>query len=350
MARSRLSTLTYPTRLPSVPRGPDPSDDFQATEADYVKFSRVHFKNKGGAQYFNVPGNVGKGGKNIIQTAYVAMPQSLGVSYGATYQQSNLGALGRAATGMLSGGDSKDIAAALQSAAGGALPESAFNNLAQGIQGAGSLLGLNTSGIDTNTLTNISMGKVLNPYSEQVFQGVGFRQHSFNFKMVARNEREAQTIQSIMEMFKIGMLPAYSSGDNTEGDSLAAMLSKTGGANQRWLTVPDKFLIQFVRVRETSPASKSIQPLDHFKIDYCVLTGMNVNYTPDGQYVAIKDQKLRNKFKNRSNRDKLSDSANNVSGMVDGASPNMVYVPAVTMDLSFTETSIMTQEKAVVGY
>ena len=69
MARSRLSTLTYPTRLPSVPRGPDPSDDFQATEADYVKFSRVHFKNKGGPQYFNVPGNVGKGGKDIIQTA-----------------------------------------------------------------------------------------------------------------------------------------------------------------------------------------------------------------------------------------------------------------------------------------
>ena len=127
------------------------------------------------------------------------------------------------------------------------------------------------------------------------------------------------------------------------------MLSKTGGANQRWLTVADKFLIQFVRVKETSPASKSIQPLDHFKIDYCVLTGMTVNYTPDGQYVAIKDSKLRNKFKNRSNRDKLSDSANNING-VDGASPNLVYVPAITMDLSFTETSIMTQEKAVVGY
>ncbi len=349
MSSSRLSTLTYPTRLPNVPRGPDPSDDFQATEADYVKFSRVHFKNKGGPQYFNVPGNKGKGGKDIIQTAYVAMPQSLAVSYGATYQQSNLGALGRAATGMLGSGDSKEVAETLKNAAGSALPESAFNNLAQGIQGAGGMLGLNTSGIDTNTLTNISMGKVLNPYSEQVFNGVGFRQHSFNFKMVARNEFEARTIQHIMEMFKIGMLPAYSSGDNAGGDSLAAMLSKTGGANQRWLTVPDKFLIQFVRVKETSPASKSIQPLDHFKIDYCVLTGMTVNYTPDGQYVAIKDSKLRNKFKNRSNRDKLSDSANNING-VDGASPNLVYVPAITMDLSFTETSIMTQEKAVVGY
>ena len=33
-----------------------------------------------------------------------------------------------------------------------------------------------------------------------------------------------------------------------------------------------------------------------------------------------------------------------------GKAPNMVYVPAVTATLNFTETSIITQEKAVVGY
>jgi hypothetical protein len=270
------------------------------------------------------------------------MPNNLSVDYGAAYNQSNLGALGRAATGALAGRDGAEVAAALQQAAEAGLPESAFNNLAQGIQGVGGLLGLNTGGSDANTLMAVSQGKVLNPYSEQVFNGVGFRQFTFDFKMVATSEKEAATIQEILEMFKVGMLPAYSGGDSGQGGSLGGLLSESAAA-QRFLSVPDKFLIEFKRINEGSLQAES---LDHFKVDFCVLTGMSVNYTPDGQYVAIKSERLRRKYRNANK--KLSNGSN--KNVVSGQAPNVIFVPAVQINLSFTETSIVTQEKALVGY
>ena len=338
------STITYPSRLPYVPQGPNPSDDFDPVEADYVKFSRYSFNSGGGNNYFNVPNNRSKSGKTHVRSAYIAMPSSLSVQYGANYQQANLGAAGMAATGAFNGRNSDEVISSIQKAADAGLPEAAFNTLAQGLQGIGGVLGLNTSGIDANVLTAIGAGKVMNPYSEQVFQGVGFRTHSFDFKMLARNEEEAQSIQDILEMFKVGMLPAYSGGGGTGSGSLGDMLSKTQGASRRWLTVPDKFLIQFMRMREGSLYAAN---LDHFKIDFCVLTGMNVNYTPDGQYVAIKSHRLRRMYKDI-NRDALRNTS--TKNLERGKAPNMVYVPAITATLNFTETSIITQEKAVVGY
>ncbi len=323
-------------------RGPSRGDSFIPQSADYVKFSRYAFNSTGGAQYFNVPDNASKSNKTLITSAYIAMPNNLSVDYGAAYNQSNLGALGRAATGALAGRDGAEVAAALQQAAEAGLPESAFNNLAQGIQGVGGLLGLNTGGSDANTLMAVSQGKVLNPYSEQVFNGVGFRQFTFDFKMVATSEKEAATIQEILEMFKVGMLPAYSGGDSGQGGSLGGLLSESAAA-QRFLSVPDKFLIEFKRINEGSLQAES---LVHFKVDFCVLTGMSVNYTPDGQYVAIKSERLRRKYRNANK--KLSNGSN--KNVVSGQAPNVIFVPAVQINLSFTETSIVTQEKALVGY
>lgn len=342
MAKNKEAvTLKYPEKLPFAERGPSAEDSFEGEFADYVKFSRYSFKNSGGAQYFNVPDNSNKTNKQLITSAYIAMPSQLSADYGVNYQQANLGALGKAATGALSAGSSGEIAATLQEAAKAGLPESAFNNLAQGIQGAGSLLGLNTDGISPNMLSAISQGKVFNPYSEQVFEGVGFRNFTFNFKMVARSEKEAQSIQDILEMFKVGLLPSYGAGGSGTG-SLGQLLTKSG-ANQRFLNVPDKFLIQFVRVGENS---LSTQALDHFKIDFCVCTAMSVNYTPDGQYVAIKNERLRRAYRAQ-NKDLLSGDAANLS---QGKAPGMIYVPAISLDLQFTETSIITQEKALAGY
>lgn len=322
-------------------RGPSSGDSFIPQTADYVKFSRYSFNSSGGAQYFNVPDNQSKSNKSLVTSAYIAMPNNLSVDYGAAYNQANLGALGRAATGALAGKDGAEVASALQQAADAGLPESAFNNLAQGIQGVGGLLGLNTGGVDANTLMAVSQGKVLNPYSEQVFNGVGFRTFSFDFKMVATSEKEAQSIQDILEMFKVGMLPAYAGGDSGQGGSLGGLLSESSAA-QRFLSVPDKFLIEFKRISEGSLSAES---LDHFKVDFCVLTGMSVNYTPDGQYVAIKSQRLRKKYREAN---KLSNGS--TSNVVSGQAPNTIFVPAVQVNLSFTETSIVTQEKAIVGY
>ena len=86
-------------------RGPSSGDSFIPQTADYVKFSRYSFNSSGGAQYFNVPDNQSKSNKSLVTSAYIAMPNNLSVDYGAAYNQANLGALGRAATGALAGKD-----------------------------------------------------------------------------------------------------------------------------------------------------------------------------------------------------------------------------------------------------
>ena len=58
-----------------------------------------------------------------------------------------------------------------------------------------------------------------------------------------------------------------------------------------------------------------------FKIYPSVCTGISVNYTPDNQYVALK------------------------APQSDGIS-----VPAVVLQLSFTETRLLTENDVAVGY
>ena len=58
-----------------------------------------------------------------------------------------------------------------------------------------------------------------------------------------------------------------------------------------------------------------------FKIYPSVCTGISVNYTPDNQYVALKQPQS------------------------DGIS-----VPAVVLQLSFTETRLLTENDVAVGY
>ena len=52
--------------------------------------------------------------------------------------------------------------------------------------------------LDASVLSGLRHGKVFNPYTEQLFSQMNFRNHSFNIKMLARNYREAQEIKNII--------------------------------------------------------------------------------------------------------------------------------------------------------
>jgi len=280
---------------------------------DYVMFQRkrINYDDGNGTNYYglNVPNNKVATKKNQGRV-YIAMPQNLQTAYQPTYRKIDMGVVGMAMSEGLSSTDLDGVVTALQTAASSALPEFATGALAQVAQGAASALGL-AGNVDANALQALTQGKVFNPYSEQLFSNMNFRTHNFTFKMFARSERESQEINNIIKYLKQGALPIY--GDSDEGKPA------------RFFEVPDKFDIKFVRLSPDGKQLTSSEDL-HYKIHTSVCTGIDVNYTPDGQYNAIKNVNLGT------------------------GNDKPLQVPVVTVNCRFTETQLVTQQQIKEGF
>ena len=280
---------------------------------DYVMFQRkrINYDDGNGTNYYglNVPNNK-VAVENNKARIYIAMPQNLQTAYQPTYRKVDMGVMGMAMAEGLSSSDLDGVVTALQQAATSTIPELTTGALAQTAQGAAQMLGL-AGNADANALQALTQGKVFNPYSEQLFSNMQFRTHSFSFKMFARSERESQEINNIIKYLKQGSLPIY--GDSDEGKPA------------RFFEVPDKFDIKFVRL---SPDGKTLSDSEdlHYKIHTSVCTGVSVNYTPDGQYNAIKNNNL---------------------GTGDD---KPLQVPVVSVNCRFTETQLVTQQQIKEGF
>jgi len=252
------------------------------------------------------------------------------------------------AAGIAGGGNAADtITASLQSAASSAFPEMAYNKGASITQSLGSTLGLDT-GVTGGALQALTKGRIMNPFTEQVYNGIPFRNHTFDFKMFARNKKDAESIMSIIKYLKMGTVPCLGDADageldllsqGTSGDGTTTSNGNTNGftaqtstsqinTSGRFLLVPDKFLLEFVRM---DPRTDSITRLPHYRFHPCVCTNVTVNYTPDGQYVSFKDA--------------IADlSYDETTGS------RQLLVPAVQLTLNFSETRIMTKQDIVAGF
>ena len=175
-------------------------------------------------------------------------------------------------------------------------------NMAAGAQMATNPFGVN----DSLNPTNIAGlgGMAPNENAIQMFSRMGFRQFSFSFSFAARNPKESQDIQSIIEWFKRGMHPGSSNGKGS------AVL----------LTFPDVFVLEpmFMPVDETvdSTGQRKLEvaeePIQHPmmpKTKICALTSLNVNTTPMSA----------------------------INTIFDGS------IPLVTVELTFDETTALTR-------
>ena len=166
---------------------------------------------------------------------------------------------------------------------------------------------------------SLAKGKVFNPYEEQLFSNMQFRNHMFSFKFFARSERESQEINNIIKYLKQGALPIYGTVDADAGSNTSS----------RFFEIPDKFDIKFVRLDPLSGTLSNSTADLHYKIHTSVCTGIDVNYTPDGQYNAIGGRNI-------------------VSTGVGDNRP--LQVPAVTVNCRFTETQLVMQSNITEGY
>ena len=344
--------LVYPRQLPrQVPSSDkyiDQGDNVETKVIDYLKIQIYNTQGENGANPYNWAAGGGgfkepfKGldNKSLYKTIYLYLPTGIKENYQAQYNEASLGAIGAGALQGLQG-DMNPVEA-LQKTAGTVKPEFVMNTAASALGTVNSSLGLNNS-MDAGGLTAIATKKIFNPYAEVTFKGVNYREHLFNFKMAPRNIQEAKECREIIECLRRAMLPASEAGDdakdfqlfNSEGDKEGepnavqqALTSESGTiSGARWLTIPDIFRLSLVRVRADDAGDdtvklqtlrpKALSEIVKFPTK-CVLTQMDVDVTPDGQYNSLKGLGVGNEED---------------------------YGPAaMTLQLSFKETSFITRD------
>ena len=207
-------------------------------------------------------------------------------SYAANYESLATGLAGLMASSM-EAGKSMDLKEAITQG-GGQMLERVLGEAVVGI--ASALPGVG----DIRGAIDKSMGRALNPFNEQVFRSVPFREFAFPFVFAPKNRKEMETVQKILKLFRFHMLPEFS--NNTKG----AFLS------------PSDFQITYMY------RNKQNRYIPH--ISRCVLKNLEVDYATEGQFHTFREDDT-------------------------GAAPI-----TTTMTATFAETEIMTKEMIGLGY
>jgi hypothetical protein len=112
-----------------------------------------------------------------------------------------------------------------------------------------------------------SAGFAVNPQVQVLFQGVDFRQFSFDFVLTPYSQEEADTIKEIIKRFKYAAAPEM----GTNGVFNKGLFMK----------IPDTFEIKFLY--------KGAENLNVNKIGECVLQDIDVDYSGSGTWATHND-------------------------------------------------------------
>jgi|TARA_Y100000289_G_scaffold64712_1_gene77022 hypothetical protein len=336
------TTLRYPLRPTVTAAG---GEEFPTEAVDYIRIQRARVNyddTSGGYKGMNMPGSETLL-KNNKTTVYIAMPKNIATAYSASYAKVNMGVAGVMASTMIgaAGDESFNTAAkTLQDAAAAATPQVAASAIADVTGALNQLVGGEGTGPSASDLLAVSQGRVFNPFAEQIFKEMNFRTHSFSFKFFARSMNEAKEIFNIITYLKQGAAPKIkgvdakeflglfnttkTEGEETKGADATSLIDvEQAGqiAANRFYEIPDKYRLTFVRYDPDSDTISENDSALHFKIHPSVCTNISVNYTPDGQYSSFQT--------------------------LDGSA---VSVPAIQLDMQFTETSVLNQGTIAQGY
>ena len=199
----------------------------------------------------------------ITDSIAIYLPADVKDATSASYNNAaEMGVIGLAAAGAVNFTNAmmrNDFAAASNSLLG-----SAKGVAMEAIKRMGSEFVGGLSGVDPEALTgfaNKAFGQATNPFMEVIFEKVGMRTFSYNFTFSPRNSEETNDVQKIIKMFRFHMLPELQ------------------GANERFLTLPSTFDIHYMYQMKAEVANEN---QFYSKIATCVLSGVDVDYTPDG--------------------------------------------------------------------
>ena len=120
--------------------------------------------------------------------------------------------------------------------------------------------------VTANQLLARANGEIINPNLEILFSDVTLRNFSFRYKLVPRNQREAEQVKLIIRAFKRNMAPQAIGSD---------------GASDFFLRSPNVFKLRYRTGNKNHPF------LNKFK--QCFLTDMQTRYTGEGVYSTYDD-------------------------------------------------------------
>ena len=138
------------------------------------------------------------------------MPQSLSVNYGSRYVDTEISPLGAAvgqvAEGLVSG-EVQSFTDAVK-VAGDKVPDALKRKLQQAGLSFADLIGATGA----REAFEITRAEVITQRMELAFKNVNRRNFTYNFKMIPKNEKEAEEIRKIIYAFKFNMLPEMTTG------------------------------------------------------------------------------------------------------------------------------------------
>ncbi len=137
--------------------------------------------------------------------------------------------------------------------------------------------GLRLLGENITNLALYNQGYALNPQLQVLFKGSKNREFVFTFKFVPRNSDEAATIDSIVRTLRYHAAPNFQT-QSIEGDISAL-------DNSRYFIPPSQFEIEFWVMNQNAAVPNTKMP----RIAQCVLTNVDVNFAPSGQFSAYVD-------------------------------------------------------------
>ena len=188
--------------------------------------------------------------KRLKSAIALHIPNKLGIKYGVSYDTTDTASLG------------------MMKALGGETADAILNALGKQSKDT------NVTGVAQAVITNLALSKApmadansqilgmaANPKKEQVFKGVDFRTFSFDYQFFPRNEKEARNVLKIIEEFKFHMHPEFKDDNNFV------------------YLYPSEFDIVYYQAGEEN--------LNLHRHTSCVLTDLDIDYTPNGQFTTF---------------------------------------------------------------
>ena len=184
--------------------------------------------------------------KRLKTAIALYIPNQLSIRYGMQWSEEDTFAFQAAGAG------ANAILKALETGGSKGTSSEALGDAA-GIVGA---MGLKSD--KQGAAASAATGLAANPKKEQVFKGVDYRTFSFDYQFFPRDPSEAANVMEIIQAFKYHMHPEFKD------------------AAEFLYIYPSEFDVEYYA---NSKTNKYVH-----RHTSCVLTEMNVNYTPNGQF------------------------------------------------------------------
>lgn len=257
----------------STPANPNQSQDQNAkdsdvliyplgmskTQQDRIKFTAVKYEPSGTLSGGSIEP---RDRKTVRQGPHVFLPVQASITdtNSVDWQGGSLNEIERravnASLAVMKSQTTKDLTKALQDAGDKSLKELAESSDEVRVAIAGAAVGLQ------NLLGRF--GSVLNPNLELLFTGPQLRSFDFQFRLSAREEKEAQNIKKIINFFKKNM-------------------AVKGKAGEIFLRSPNTFFVEYKYAggEERHPGLNLIKE--------CALLNCSVDYTPNQTYMTFQE-------------------------------------------------------------